>query len=559
MRKFISDCFKLSRPYFQSEERFRAWFLLGIIVALSLGEVYILVLLNHWNNDFYNSLQAVDKAAFVKALIRFSYLAGFFIVIAVYKTYLNQMMQIKWRRWMTAHYLTKWLANQHHYLVENKVGSETPDNPDQRISEDIAQFISTALGLSLGLLSACVTLFSFLGILWQLSGVLEIPGLNLKIPGYMVWIALVYAMAGTWITFLIGKPLVQLNFNQQRFEADFRFSLVRLRENSESIAFYKGEAQEQQNFLNRFSFVVGNFWQIMKRQKILNWFGSGYAQIAIIFPFVVASPRFFAGKIQLGGLMQTASAFGRVQDSLSYIIESFTSIAALKAVSQRLIGFNESIAAAEAAQIQTAEFRRYAPAKIIRATDLAIKLPTGEVLLSNLNLTIKPASTLLIIGPSGVGKSTLLRTLAGLWPYASGQLVLPAATNIMFLPQKPYLPLADLKSVFCYPDKPTEEEKILEVLKLVKLEHLADRLDETARWSHTLSLGEQQRIAFARVLLSKPEFVFMDEATSALDENSEAELYKMLLVQLPGAAVISVGHRSTLKQWHEDSIDLENL
>jgi vitamin B12/bleomycin/antimicrobial peptide transport system ATP-binding/permease protein len=553
MRLFFQTLWQLVIPYWKSSERWGACLLLAVTVGLNLGMVYINVLLNQWYTDFYNSLQAVDKNAFVQALIRFSYLAGIFIVIAVYQTYLNQMLQIKWRRWLTAQYLTDWLGWQNYYRMQ-LFGSKT-DNPDQRISEDIDQFIQLTLSLSLGLLSAVVTLFSFLTILWRLSGVLafEVHGMAIVIPGYMVWVALVYSLIGTWIIMKIGRPLIRLNFDQQRYEAKFRFSMVRLRENSESIAFYKGEAQEHANFLERFTSVVGNSWQIMKRQKLLNWFTSGYGQIASIFPYLVVAPRFFARKIQLGGLIQTATAFGSVQGALSYIINAYTDIATWKAVIERLQGFNNSIKQTKDSHVPGDGFKRHmVTEKIIKADKITIKLPDGRTLLEHIDLNIKPSDSLLITGASGAGKSTLLRTLAGLWPFVEGQLTMPTSATMMFLPQKPYLPLGTLRQVLCYPNPPdAEDEKLRDALSVCQLDKLADDLDKTKQWSHILSIGEQQRIAFARSILVKPEFIFMDEATSALDETSEAQLYEMLKSRLPDAAIISVGHRKSLRAWHK--------
>lgn len=548
----------LTKPYWVSAERWIALALLAVIIALNLGEVYLNVLFNDWNNDFYNSFQTVNKTAFAQALIRFSCLATIFIIVAVYKTYLNQMLRIKWRKWMTTDYLANWLGKQNYYRMQLFGGKL--DNPDQRISDDIEQFIALTLGLSLGLLSAVVTLFSFLHILWKLSGDLSftIGTTPITIPGYMVWVAIVYAIIGTWITFKIGQPLRRLNFEQQHFEANFRFSLVRLRENTESIAFYKGEPQESAIFHTRFGQVVDNFWQIMKRQKMLNWFTSGYGQIAVIFPFVVAAPRFFAKQIQLGGLMQTASAFGHVQGALSFIIDSFTSIATWEAVIERLSGFTHSIELAEAHATPPAGFLHTTiPDKIINAQNLTLKLPNGKILLSDLNLTLKPGDSLLITGASGVGKSTVLRALSGLWPFVEGSLSVPEHATMLFLPQKPYLPLGSLASVLSYPSAtPANDDDLCAMLQLCKLEKLVDALHHTENWSHMLSLGEQQRIAFARILLTKPDFVFMDEATSAVDEALEVHLYNLLKEKLPNTAIVSVGHRSTLKQWHKNELHL---
>jgi putative ATP-binding cassette transporter len=560
MTGFFRTLWQLVAPYWRSGERWVARLLLAVIVALNLGEVYINVLLNQWNNDFYNSLQAVDKAAFMQAIIRFSYLAASIIAIAVYKIYLRQMLQIKWRRWLTAKYLTDWLGMQNYYRMQ-LFGSST-DNPDQRISEDIEQFLRLTLVLSLELLNAVVTLFSFLLILWRLCGSFDftIHGKLFSVPGYMVWVALVYALIGTWITLKIGRPLIRLNFDQQQFEANFRFSMVRLRENSESIAFYKGETQERANFMGRFAAVMDNFRQIIKRQKLLTWFTSGYSQIAIIFPYVVAAPRFFAHQIQLGGLMQIASAFERVQQSLSYIINAYSNtipepnIATWKAVTDRLKGFNTSIKQAEDSHIQSDKFQRHlTEERLIKADDIAIKLPDGRILLEHINLHIKPGDSLLVTGPSGAGKSTLLRALAGLWPFVEGQITLPASASMLFLPQKPYIPLGNLRQALCYPYAPdAEDARLKEALSLCGLAQLADSLDTPAtQWPHVLSVGEQQRVAFARAFLARPDFIFLDEATSALDEASEARLYETLQSRLPHTAIVSVGHRSTLRAWHK--------
>lgn len=544
----------LTKPYWKSEERWVALGLLAVIVTLNLTEVYITVLLNKWNNDFYNSLQKVDKKAFFEALFRFSYLAFFFIAVAVYRIYLNQMLRIKWRRWMITDYLSNWLNQQNYYRMQ--LLGNPADNPDQRIAEDVEQFINLTLGLSLGLLSSLVSLFSFLTILWGLSGALEftLAGMDIHIPGYMFWAALLYAAVGTWLTMRIGRPLIRLNFDQQRYEADFRFSLVRLRENTESIAFYQGEAREQVHFGRRLDFVVDNFWQIMKRQKMLTWFTSGYNQLATIFPFVVSAPRFFAGTIQLGGLMQTVSAFNRVQDALSYLIDSYSSIAAWKAVIDRLTGFHQSLDTARKLQQPAENFTcETTPQKSLVAAGLTIRLPSGNLLLEKIDLTLKPGDSLLITGESGSGKSTLLRTLAGLWPFAEGRLLLPEQASMLFVPQKPYLPLGSLREALCYPHSPESisEGALREALRLCHLEHLNTQLDQEGLWSHILSLGEQQRVAFARILLTKPDFLFLDEATSALDEATEAQLYALLKERLPQAALISIGHRHTLRAWHQ--------
>lgn len=551
MPRWMRETWALTRPYWTSDRRWRARGLLAVIVTLGLTEVYISVLLNQWRNDFYNSLQALDQAAFTEAIIRFTYLAFFFIAAAVYQTYLTQMLTINWRQWLTGHFLSDWLGRRRYYRVQ-LAGST--DNPDQRIADDIDQFTSLSLGLTLGALNAVVSLCSFVVILWGLSGPLDFTafGVAVHIPAYMVWAALIYAILGSWLTFRVGRPLIRLNFDQQRYEADFRYSLVRLRENAESVAFYRGEEQEKERFLRRFTSVVGNYWHIMRRQKRLTWLTSGYSQLAVVFPYVVAAPRYFAKELQLGGLMQTAAAFAHVQGSLSYLIDSYIRIATWKAVTDRLSGFNHALREHDAAPGFTP-----GTGEAMQASGLTVKLPDGKALQERLSFTVRPGGRMLITGPSGCGKSTLLRTLAGLWPYAEGSLTLPEASSL-FLPQKPYVPLGTLREALCYPGVPdVPDERLRDVLARCRLPHLADRLDEDNSWPHTLSLGEQQRLAIGRAMLARPAYLFLDEATSALDEETEAAVYDALLADNPDAAVVSVGHRATLSKWHQDELALK--
>src|SRR6516225_5488278 len=503
---FLRQAWDLAWPYWKSEEKWSAIGLLVAVVVLNLITVGLNVRFNTWYNDFYNTLQEYDWAQFWRQLAIFGVLAFLFIVVAVYSLYLRQILHIRWRRWLTDRFLRNWLGNQSYYRLQlNQV--TTPDNPDQRISDDLDRFATITLALSLGLLSSLVTLVSFLSILWTLSGALNVPlggGFLIKIPGYMVFAALIYAVAGTLLTRWIGQPLVRLNFDQQRFEADFRFSMVRLRENAENIAFYGGEARELDTFRARFARVVANWWGIIKRRKKLGWFTYGYDQVAIVFPFLVAAPRYFDKVIQLGGLMQIASAFRQVQESLSFIISSYTEIAEYQAVVQRLSGFRgrlNDIAEQQQAP-QPIEIKRGGTGLDVEALDL--NLPDGRLLRPDIALAASPSNPLLITGASGSGKSTLLRAIAGLWPFGRGRIRV-AESRSLFLPQRPYLPLGTLA----------------EALRAVGLPQLVEQLDEDGNWAHRLSIGEQQRVAFARVLLARPEIVFLDEATSALDEAAE--------------------------------------
>jgi putative ATP-binding cassette transporter len=556
MAKHIGEIWRLTRGYWGSSEKGRAWALLAAIVALTLGNVYVLVLLNEWNNRFYNALQEYDVSGFWHALGDFSLLAAAFIITAVYEQYLQQMLEINWRRWMTADYLATWLDGQTYYRLQ--LLDNSTDNPDQRISEDLQMFVSLTLRLALGFLKAGVTLVSFVAILWRLSGPLALPagGGEIVIPGYMVWVALVYAAAGTWLTARIGRPLIGINFNQQRYEADFRFSLVRLRENSESIAFYKGEAQEEVNFAGRFAWVYANFRQLMRQQKRLTWLTSGYAQIAIIFPYLVAAPRYFSHQFQLGGLVQTASAFGRVQDALSFFVESYSLLAQWRAVVNRLTGFRGNMALVKTKPTVVV---KQGPTGLLSVAGLSVGLPSGDRLLGNLALTLRAGDRLLVSGPSGSGKSTLLRTLAGIWPFGSGAIRIPAGHRLLFLPQKAYLPVGTLREAVLYPYGAgwADDEAIREVLTLCRLPEWAANLDRSENWAQIMSLGEQQRLAFARALLHRPDWLFLDEATAALDEPTEAALYELLRERLPAATIVSVGHRSTLARYHQRTLKLD--
>jgi vitamin B12/bleomycin/antimicrobial peptide transport system ATP-binding/permease protein len=547
----LRDAWTLVRPYWFSEDRWAGRGLLLVVVVLNLFIVYINVLLSKWYNLFYNSLQDKDFAAFGSLLLRFSWLAGLFIVAAVYQVYLNQMLQIRWRRWLTDRYLGSWLADGAYYRMQLTSG-ET-DNPDQRIADDLRLFVTGALTLSIGGLRAVVTLVSFLAILWGLSGSVTLPiGAGVTVPGYMVWAALLYAIAGTWLTNLIGRPLVRLNFTQQRFEADFRFSLVRFRENTEGVALYGGEADEMRSFRDRFSSVVRNWWDIMRRQKRLTWFTAGYGQAAVIFPILVAAPRYFRGEIPLGALMQTSQAFGQVQDALSFIVTSYTDIAEWRAVVLRLLGFVRALARVRAEAAVEGVHHGTGGADSLSLDRVNLTLPGGRPLMEDVSFDIRPGDTALISGPSGAGKSTLFRAIAGIWPFGRGDVRLPRDARVLFLPQKPYLPIGTLREVVSYPTPLTgvSDAALRQALEAVGLPELAGRLDETTHWALALSPGEQQRIAFARALVQKPEWLFLDEATSALDEETEARLYALLRDRLPATTVVSVGHRSTLRAFH---------
>ncbi len=564
-KRFVSRVWALSKPYFSSDEKWKARGLLAAIVALNLGSVYLLVLLNDWNRLFYDALQEKNQVAFWEQLGRFAFFAFGFIILAVYKFYLTQLLEMRWRAWMTQHYLERWLGQQAFYRLElarfagaNKSAKTStgasnnniPDNPDQRIQEDVNQFTAQTISLSMGLLNATVTLASFVGILWGLSGAFDftVGGHSVTIPGFMVWMAVLYCAAGSVITHYIGRPQIALNFQQQQVEADFRHHMVRVREYSESIALDRGEKVEQAHLELRFGAVLGNYLRLLQAQKKLIWFNSFFGQSAVVFPFIVAAPRFFSGAIQLGELMQISSAFGRVQDALSWFVDNYSTLAAWRATTDRLTSFEEAISALTPVQYAQEAMNSIA----ISATDLTVQLPDGTVVLAGATLQAKAGASVLLQGPSGSGKSTLFRTLAGIWPFASGQVQRPV--NAMFIPQRPYFPNGPLRDALAYPEPATTytDAALQQALVDALLPQLVNQLDTPGAWGQTLSGGEQQRMAIARVFLKQPAWVFADEATSALDEAAENTLYKRLLAQVGRAqgAIISIAHRPTVAAFH---------
>jgi len=555
----LAIVWRIASPYFRSEDRWPGRILLAAVIAIELSIVGITVLINEWNNRFYNALQNRDWHAFVYQLGYFCVLAAIFIVLAVYQLYLNQWLQIRWRRWLTATYLDHWLAGANHYRMQ--LLGDAADNPDQRISEDINQFIQLTLSIGLQLLNSAVTLGSFMIILWALSAEapLHLFGASFSIPGYLLWAALIYAVIGTAFTHLIGRALIALNFQQQRYEADFRFNLVRVRENSEQIALLTGEPAERERLLGRFGNVVANWYAIMTRQKKLTFFTAGYAQASVVFPFVMASPAYFSGIIQLGGLMQTANAFGQVQGALSVFVTIYRSLAEWRAVIERLAGFDQSVAAARAVATATPSIALTGGVNpAIDFRQLAVRLPNGAPLVNVRDISIKLGEHVLVTGPSGAGKSTLFRALAGVWPFGSGTISVPQGARVMILPQRPYFPIAPLAAAVAYPAAPGSYDaaQVAELVAAVGLPDLAARIEEEAHWNRMLSLGEQQRLGLARAILHAPDYLFLDEATASLDEPAEAALYALLERRLADATIVSIGHRSTLAAFHRRRLAL---
>jgi putative ATP-binding cassette transporter len=540
---------QLIMPYWRSEEKWKACGLLLVIIALSLGLVYIDVQMAAWKRDFFNALENKNFVIFKQQLWRFSYLAFISIVVAIYTIYLTQSLQMRWRVWMTKRYMQRWLANQTYYHIEHSGGA---DNPDQRIAEDLQLLTSGTLNLSLGLLSNIVSLVSFTGILWAISGPVSFMLANqqITIPGYMVWFAIGYAAAGSLLVAWAGRHLVNQNYSQQRFEADFRFGLFRIREFAEAIAFYRGEKQEQAQLTDRFERIRANWWAIMHTTKKLNVATNFYGQFAIIFPYLVGAPRYFSGVITLGVLMQIGSVFGQVQDALSWFINTFTSLAEWKASINRLAGFHAAVMSADENEANLKVERNNVGAILLDR--LSLQLPDGQKLSKELTMDLQSGQRILVSGPSGCGKSTLFRAMAGIWPYGEGSIEIPSGLKLLFLPQKSYLPIGTLRSAICYPaaDSVYKDLAIQHYLELCQLKHLIPLLAETDNWSHRLSPGEQQRVAFVRALLTRPDVLFLDEATSALDAETEEVLYELIVQELPHTTLISIAHRETVAKHH---------
>lgn len=559
IRSTLATVWRIAIPYFRSEDKWAGRGLLAAVIVIELAVVGLNVLFNRWNNVFYNALQERNYDVFTYQIGYFTVLAAIFIALKVYQLYLNQWLQIRWRRWMTERYLNGWLSDANHYRMQ--LQGDAADNPDQRIAEDTQLFVDRTLTLGIGLLSSMVTLFSFVIILWGLSDAapLHVFGREIPIPGYLVWAALIYAVIGTVFTHLIGSPLMGLNFQQQQFEANFRFNLVRVRENAEQIALLRGEQAERNRLSARFADVVSNWLAIMGRTKKLSAFTNGYGQIAVIYPYVMIAPAYFAGKVQLGALMQTASAFGSVQDALSFFVTAYRTLAEWQAGVARLDGFERAIANAETMTtkqdiIHVASGGHGA----IDLTDVTVTLPNGKPMVDAPAFNLRSGERTLVTGPSGSGKSTLFRAIAGIWPFGKGNISIPTNASLMMLPQRPYFPVGPLQDAIAYPAAADgfTAQQIADAVAAVGLPALAARLDEDGHWNRMLSLGEQQRLGIARALLHKPQYLFLDEATASLDEPSEAALYRLIEDKLPNTTIVSIGHRSTLNAFHQRNVSL---
>lgn len=547
--------FLMLKSYWGCKDSIKSWILLVVIISLTSGSVYIATSINSWYKEFWDTIQNYDIDGFKHQLIIFVILASIHVVVSVYNAYLKSCLAINWRTWLTGKTMTRWLESDNYYKLQ--LADKNTDNPDQRIAEDLNMFVSSTIVLIIGTATDLAMMISFGVVLWQLSSAVDITvmGMSIHLPdGYMCYLALLYAILGTALTFYLGKPLVKLNFRQQRYEADFRFSLIRVRENSESIALYKGEEEENKYLRQSFSDLVANYIKLIVCTKRLGFLTLGYSQTAVIFPMLISAPLYFAKIITMGSIMQISSAFGRVQDSLSTLVSNFTSWASWKSVVDRLALFYLSMEEVEKLRCIAIEKN----ATKLEVRDLQIKSPRDKLLLDHVNLDLSSGESLLIRGASGCGKSTLIKALAGIWPYTQGQVRYLNEAKVLFLSQKPYLPQGSLRLAASYPSAPIEDGRTEQFFKLVGLEHLIPHLDEVDTWSHILSLGEQQRVAIVRALLNQPDMLFLDEASSAMDEQSESLVYDLLNQYLPHCIMISVGHRSTLIAKHKLVLTYQN-
>lgn len=522
--------------------------LAAVVLLLTVFAVRMNVLFSYWYNDFYTAIQNLDESAFWRFMRVFAILATVHVVRALVAYLLAQTLDIRWRTHLNEHLLDRWLRSGSFY--KDRFVSSPVDNPDQRIQVDITDFVTTTRVLSMGAVTAVLSIVSFTGILWDLSGPLTIFGT--EIPRAMVFLVFVYVLVTTAVAFWIGRPLIRLNFLNEKLGATYRYALVRVREYGESIAFYRGENVERGGLLSRFAAVIRNWWRIVFRMLKFDGFNLAVNQTAVIFPFLVQGPRLFAGQVTLGDVMQTSNAFGQVHDSLSFFRESYDDFAAFRATTIRLNGLLDTTEHAEELPTLAAT----ESGDRLELAGLSVTTPSGTPLVADLSLSVAPGEALLVRGASGSGKTTLLRTIAGLWPYARGTVDRPVGDGL-FLSQDPYLPLGTLREAVTYPHETVHDERAVRAaLERVQLGHLADRLDAEADWGRTLSPGEQQRLGFARILLSRPAIVFLDEATAAVDEGLEDALYRTVREALPESVIVSVGHRSTLDRFHDRVLEL---
>jgi putative ATP-binding cassette transporter len=545
-------------PEFRAQERIIGTALLSVVVIMQFALVAISVRLSYWNRDWFNAIQDRDADEFWRLLLTvWVFWVTVAVTMAIYQYALRMTLDIHWRTWLTQFYTRRWLSGAIPYRMQ-VFGAQT-DNPDQRIQEDINKFTTDTMMLTLGVLSQVSTLVSFSVILWTISSDFTFPGTEVVVPGLLFWIALVYAVIATYATHMIGRPLIRLNFLQERYEADFRFSLARLREYGEQVALLRGQGAEKERLGTQFSRIVDNFFKRVSINKRLIAFTSFYDYSNSVVPYIIAAPFYFAGTIQLGVMTQTAGAFARVESALSFFIDAYQRLASYKAVVDRLTSFEESMQRAREAGRDTGEIIiAEHDGDDLRLEDVVVRLPDGTPIVAAPELVFRPGESVLLAGMSGTGKSTLFRAISGIWPFGEGVVHKPAGRKLMLLPQRPYIPVGTLRGAVAYPalENLYSDEALRTALEKARLPHLIPLLDDDRSWAQTLSLGEQQRLAIARALLEQPHWLLVDEATAAMDEPTEAAIYRVLREELPSTTLISIGHRSTLVAFHERRIDM---
>lgn len=538
----------VTKDYFHPKRSWKPLLGVALLLLFALLSVRMNVLFSYWYKGFYDSLQALEQPAFWFFIRLFALLATLHVVRSLTYSYLQSSFSIHWQTWLNERLVNDWLGSRAYHL--GRFAQPHVDNPEQRIQQDSADMISQTIGLALGLVSAVVSMYEFTGILWAQSAAMTIAGVT--IPRAMVFLVYAYVLIATVFAFWIGRPLIQLNFLNEKFNATYRYLMMRIREYSESIALYQGETVEKKGLMRGFASVIQNRWAMLWRNLKLDGYNLTVSQIAVIFPFIIQAPRLFSKEIKLGDVMQTAQAFGQVQDALSFFRETYSSFASYRAILDRLEGFKKNIQST--AQLPQPTIQEDADKLAI--TGLTVSRPDGQVLIRDLTLSLNPGQSLLIRGTSGTGKTTLLRSLAGLWPFAQGTIEHPGSAQTLFLSQKPYLPIGTLKAALAYPAETVDLERAIVILERIQLSHLVSKLDVEQDWSQVLSPGEQQRLAFGRILINKPAVVFLDEATSAMDAGMEYSLYTMLRQRLPQAIIVSVGHRESLVALHAWCLDL---
>lgn len=554
LRTYLREIARIAGPFFRSDER---WSAIGLFVAIIAGQLALVgaaVAENYWRNAFYQALQDKDWNGFLAQFGVFCIIGVVFVLATVYQRYLTQWLTIRWRRWLTTRYVGEWLDGPVHYRAA--LGGNAIDNPDQRIADDVRQFIDGVISLTVGLIGAVARIVSFVAVLWSLSNLvpLRILGQSYVIPGYLVWAALIYACLGTAVTHLIGRHLIAIEFERERREANFRFALVRIRENGEAIAMMRGESSEREDLLGRFAEIIRNWYRLMRREQFVSLFAESYRYYSRYFPYFALSPLFFGGPMQLGAFMQAGSAFNSVHQGFSYFISSYVRIAELAASVQRLAQFERTMIEAASSR----EAAHFAVDDGLDITDLEVSDIAGRKIVSLDHFTLRPGEAALLVGRSGAGKTSLLRGIAGIWPHLKGR-VARSAERIMALPQRPYIPLGSLRRAVCYPASAERfnDERLRQVLAVVGLSHLDQSLDVVDAWARRLSEGEKQRLSLARVLLAEPDLILLDEATSALDGEAAAELHRELRRRLPGSAFVSAAHDGELSGFYDKVVELE--